>query len=269
VQVASTYPCSHPPAFEPQGSFTPLNAFLNAIEKARKYIYIEDQYATPYPYEGPDPETGRGDTVCILTALRAALRNIDYLLIVVPNFTDQPHNRSMRRQFIKALRAVAADKVHVFYLDEGYGTRPEPGEVADEGGCANCSGSPRSRHQTEIYVHSKLWIVDDICAKIGSANCNRRSFTHDSELDLIMVDGAVSNGARSFAQNLRLQLWGEHLRMENDPRLEDHKVALSFWLANAGRVRPYQEDIPDEFSMTGIFSWEQADPEGRCNIPPC
>lgn len=265
VQVARTYPCAHPPA--QQGSITPLNAFLRAITKAKKFIYIEDQYLTPYPFEGPDIAAGPGDTVGILTALRGALQNIDYLLMLIPNYTDHPQNRLMRKQFINALRAVAADKVHVFYLYEGPGTTARQGEVADEGGCSRCSGNPSSAHRNEIYVHSKVWIVDDICAKIGSANCNRRSYTYDSELDIVMVDGAVSNGARSFAQNLRLQLWGEHLRMQNDPRLEDHKVALSFWLANAGRVRPYQQDIPDDPAILNLVPWSQADPEGRCGMP--
>ena len=39
-------------------------------------------------------------------------------------------------------------------------------------------------HQGAFYIHSKTWIFDDLFLITGSANCNRRGYSHDSELDI-------------------------------------------------------------------------------------
>jgi phospholipase D1/2 len=76
-----------------------------------------------------------------------------------------------------------------------------------------------------IYVHSKLTIVDDAVAIIGSANINDRSLNGngDTEIAAVVVDDAqagltdVGNGVkcitRQFAKDLRKKLWQKHLGM--------------------------------------------------------
>ncbi|OZI30710.1 hypothetical protein CAL29_22210 [Bordetella genomosp. 10] len=76
-----------------------------------------------------------------------------------------------------------------------------------------------------IYVHSKLTIVDDAVAIIGSANINDRSLqgNGDTELAAVVVDdeGAgmtdVGDGVRTvtrkFARELRMELWRKHFGM--------------------------------------------------------
>jgi len=61
------------------------------------------------------------------------------------------------------------------------------------------------------FVHSKTWIFDDKLAIIGSANVNRRGFTHDSEQGAVIFD---SNAKRRwfFAHDLRMNLWVGHLK---------------------------------------------------------
>lgn len=76
------------------------------------------------------------------------------------------------------------------------------------------------RYVTEqVYVHSKLMIVDDLYAILGSANINDRSLqgTRDSELAVLVVDDKVErkdicgNGkalpVRGFAHTLRREVW--------------------------------------------------------------
>jgi phospholipase D1/2 len=73
----------------------------------------------------------------------------------------------------------------------------------------------------QVYVHTKLMIVDDLYALLGSANINDRSLlgSRDSELAVLVVDGAASradvNGkgsnqpVRKFARELRKSVWNK------------------------------------------------------------
>lgn len=81
-----------------------------------------------------------------------------------------------------------------------------------------------------IYVHSKLTIVDDAVAIIGSANINDRSLNGngDTEIAAVVVDtdGAVMTDVgsgvkcitRTFARDLRKRLWQKHLGMLVDQK---------------------------------------------------
>ena len=71
-------------------------------------------------------------------------------------------------------------------------------------------------------MHAKVCVVDDVWAAVGSANLNRRSWTHDSELTAAVLDerrdgrdpvdpAGLGDGARTFARELRLALMREHL----------------------------------------------------------
>lgn len=75
----------------------------------------------------------------------------------------------------------------------------------------------------QIYIHSKLMIVDDAVAIIGSANTNDRSLTGngDTEIAAVIVDTAdckledlgspsLPVQTRGFARTLRRQLWSKH-----------------------------------------------------------
>lgn len=79
---------------------------------------------------------------------------------------------------------------------------------------------PNERHVTEqVYIHTKLMIVDDRYALFGSANINDRSLLgeRDSEIAVLVMDGATSkadvNGkgsqrlVRNFAHDLRIKVW--------------------------------------------------------------
>ena len=54
----------------------------------------------------------------------------------------------------------------------------------------------------EIYIHSKLLLVDDAFFTLGSANMNVRSMVSDSEINIATVDP-------KSAQNLRKIIWGQ------------------------------------------------------------
>lgn len=67
----------------------------------------------------------------------------------------------------------------------------------------------RSR-DVPTFVHSKVMIVDDVLARIGSANLSRRSMGLDTECDLA-VDAARDARARAGIRRIRDRLLAEHL----------------------------------------------------------
>ncbi|KAL2941083.1 Phospholipase D zeta 1 [Bienertia sinuspersici] len=82
-----------------------------------------------------------------------------------------------------------------------------------------CEGGPLVTSQ--VYVHSKVMIVDDRIALVGSSNINDRSLlgSRDSEIAVVIEDTeflkSSMNGeswmAGKFSSSLRLSLWAEHL----------------------------------------------------------
>jgi len=65
--------------------------------------------------------------------------------------------------------------------------------------CASQNGRWRYR---EIYIHSKLMLVDDTFMTIGSANLNLRSMNVDSEINLATVNPEA-------VKRLRTEIWNK------------------------------------------------------------
>jgi phospholipase D1/2 len=99
----------------------------------------------------------------------------------------------------------------------------------------------------QVYVHSKVMIVDDLQVICGSANINDRSMLgdRDSEIALLIEDTGFEektfNGrpfqVSQFAHSLRMELWAEHLGearggqlLFSDPVSSD---TFSFWKARS------------------------------------
>jgi phosphatidylserine/phosphatidylglycerophosphate/cardiolipin synthase-like enzyme len=88
------------------------------------------------------------------------------------------------------------------------------------------------RRGTNVVVHGKVTIIDDVWAAVGSANCMRRSLYTDGELSISVMEPPQGGAPTSFAQQLRKDLWGEHCGHNpgpgNDPLL-DINAALGLW----------------------------------------
>ena len=96
-------------------------------------------------------------------------------------------------------------------------------------------------HRVEgLTVHTKLVLVDDVFACIGSANFFSRSMVGtDSEMSAAMVTTGTA------VRDLRVQLWAEHLRTpltdELRPALENLDLAMGIW-----REEWLPADVPTE-----------------------
>ncbi|MBN6066011.1 hypothetical protein HYE66_05995 [Aggregatibacter actinomycetemcomitans] len=66
----------------------------------------------------------------------------------------------------------------------------------------------------EVYVHSKVTIMDDLFTFIGSVNLNTRSMQQDSELGII-------SESQKVALNLRRELWGLHTKGNTEANPEE------------------------------------------------
>lgn len=234
------FPFADPAAGDP-GAY---RARLNAIRRAQRFVYIEDQYltmvdaadhaalmasASPLTFEPTKDDT-------IAAALRERLTGpdpLDFVAILIPRRMDEdlPLINSvlyeMRKRFIEFLTEGLSDEVKrerllVFHL-------------------RNSSGQP-------TYVHAKNMVVDDIWASIGSSNLGYRSLTYDSELNCDVVDGQIIRGVRRYARNFRVELWREHLRLGPgggpfvlDPRsgFDMLRAAAEGNLSRAHAVDPY------------------------------
>ena len=75
----------------------------------------------------------------------------------------------------------------------------------------------------EVYVHSKVTIMDDTFTIISSANLNTRSMEKDTELGIILQTGEV-------AHDLRKRLWSLHTKKNaaaNPDGMHDYNVAMN------------------------------------------
>jgi phosphatidylserine/phosphatidylglycerophosphate/cardiolipin synthase-like enzyme len=220
VQVLRTYPAKRPRLpFAPAGERSIARAYRKVLWRARRLVYLEDQYLWSED---------------VATALAEALRRSPELrlLAVVPRYPDQdgrltgPPNRIGQQAAIDLVRSAGGDRVAVYDLE-------------------NEAGTP-------IYVHAKVCVVDDVWAAVGSDNLNRRSWTHDAELSAAVLDetrdqreprdpAALGDGARVFARDLRLRLWREHLGrgQDDDADLLDPVAGFQAWQSTAARLQAW------------------------------
>lgn len=213
VQVLRTYPSKRPPyPFAPRGERSVARAYRKAFGRARRLVYIEDQYLW---------SAAVAETLAEALRLHPDLR----LIVVVPRFPErggplsEPPELVGHEQAVGLVRRAGGDRVAVYDLE-------------------NDEGEP-------VYVHAKACIVDDVWATVGSDNLNLRSWTHDSELSCAVLDetldrrdprdpAGMGDGARVFARELRLCLAAEHLgRSPDDPDLVDPARAFDAWRATA------------------------------------
>ncbi|KAH6805831.1 phospholipase D P1 [Perilla frutescens var. frutescens] len=111
---------------------------------------------------------------------------------------------------------------------------------------------------SQIYVHSKVMIVDDRRALIGSSNINDRSLlgSRDSEIAILLedkefvdssMDGSLWKAGKS-AFSLRLALWAEHLGLNTEEvaQIKDpiaDTTYTDFWLKIAKSNTKIYQDV--------------------------
>jgi phosphatidylserine/phosphatidylglycerophosphate/cardiolipin synthase-like enzyme/uncharacterized membrane protein YdjX (TVP38/TMEM64 family) len=149
----------------------------DGISAARKSIYIENQYLT---------------SVKIGEALADSLsqKQGPEIVMVLP----RESSGWLEQSTMDALRARIL--ANLFEADRHHRLRVFFPALGDGEAC--------------VYVHSKIMIIDDRLAIIGSANLSNRSMGFDSECNLA-VEAAEDTDAGTAIVNLRNRLLAEHL----------------------------------------------------------
>jgi phosphatidylserine/phosphatidylglycerophosphate/cardiolipin synthase-like enzyme len=200
VQLLRTYPRRRPRyPYAPLGERSIALAYTKALGRAERLIYIEDQYLWSFD---------------VARIFAAALQRADqlHLIAVVPR---RPDNENP------------------FYVEPAtLGHAEAMGMVLEAGGDRVQIVDVENHEGRPVYVHSKICVIDDVWAAVGSDNFNTRSWTHDSELTASVLDSerdqreptdpaSLGDGARRFARELRLAMLREHLDRDDDDDLLD------------------------------------------------
>eukprot|EP00462_Mataza_sp_D1_P020605 CAMPEP_0175133568 /NCGR_PEP_ID=MMETSP0087-20121206/7718_1 /TAXON_ID=136419 /ORGANISM="Unknown Unknown, Strain D1" /LENGTH=234 /DNA_ID=CAMNT_0016416079 /DNA_START=64 /DNA_END=768 /DNA_ORIENTATION=+ len=115
----------------------------------------------------------------------------------------------------------------------------------------------------QIFVHSKLMLVDDESVIIGSNNLNDRSLIGDRDSEL----GAIISGA-SVVKKLRLKLWLEHLGISSQDFASSPELvatldnpaseqAFSLWRQRAELNTKIFEKVFPSIPSNNIRTWAE------------
>ncbi|KAG5229098.1 phospholipase [Salix suchowensis] len=230
------------------------DAYINAIRRAKNFIYIENQYflGSSFSWSADDikPEDinalhliPKELSLKIVSKIEAGERFTVY--VVVPMWPEGiPESASvqaildwqrrtmdmMYKDVIQALRAKGLEEDPRNYLTFfclGNREVKKSGEYEPSEKPEPDSDYIRAQEARRfmIYVHAKMMIVDDEYIIIGSANINQRSMdgARDSEIAMGGYQPyhlTTRQPARGQIHGFRLGLWYEHLGMLDDTFLK-------------------------------------------------
>ncbi|KAL0348632.1 UNVERIFIED_CONTAM: Phospholipase D zeta 1 [Sesamum angustifolium] len=241
------------------------NAYCSLIERAEHYVYIENQFFIS-GLSGDELIHNRVLEALYRRIMRAHNEKKCFRVIIVipllPGFqggVDDSGAASVRaimhwqyrticrghNSILHNLYDLVGPRVHdyiSFYGLRAYGRLFDGGPVAT----------------SQVYVHSKIMIIDDRMTLMGSANINDRSLlgSRDSEIGVLIEDKEYVNSlmggsywrAGKFASSLRISLWSEHLGLHagevnqiRDPVIDS--TYKDIWMATAKTNTMIYQDV--------------------------
>ncbi|XP_031373090.1 phospholipase D zeta 2-like [Punica granatum] len=240
-------------------------AYCLLIERAEHFIYIENQFFIS-GLSGDEVIQNRVLDALYKRIMRAHKEQRCFRVVIVipllPGFQGGLDDsgaatvraiihwqyRTISREktsILHHLKILLGDKVHdyiSFYGLRSYGRLCEGGPVAT----------------SQVYVHSKVMIIDDRAAYVGSSNINDRSLlgSRDSEIGVIVEDKefveSSMNGepwkAGMFSHSLRCSLWAEHLGLNGGEicQIRDPIADATYkdlWLSTAKANSDIYDDV--------------------------
>jgi cardiolipin synthase A/B len=184
------------------GERTIVAQYCSAIRSARRSIYMENQYV-----EIPE----------IVEAVHGALqRGVEVVLVmpITPDVSTSAYESPERRAFFEARAALG--QYESFTL-------------------VGLAGLGLDGQRKPVWIHSKIMLIDDTWATVGSANLHRFSMFGNGELNATILS---SDTVRAF----RIAVLEEHLAL-NTSELDDVSALRLFkQLAHANHERFLRQD---------------------------
>ncbi len=193
--------------------------YLDCIEAARTFIYIENQYLS-------SQRIGKA------LASRLQESGGPQVVIVLPEMTGgwlERHTMDvLRARLLQVLReADTHNRLRVYY--------------------ARLSKDPH----VSLMVHAKVMIIDDCFARVGSSNISNRSMGLDSECDIAVESGDAQDCNDAIA-DFRRMLLAQHLGVEQgdvaaaEEKHESLIDAIESLCGSQRTLEPLSGDIPED-----------------------
>jgi phosphatidylserine/phosphatidylglycerophosphate/cardiolipin synthase-like enzyme/uncharacterized membrane protein YdjX (TVP38/TMEM64 family) len=209
--------------------------YLDMIASAKESIYIENQYST-------------NSVIAEALARRLEEENGPEVVIVGPKmcsgWLEVCTMGVLRAGFITRLQnADKHGRLRIYY--------------------------PRVTEDIEVFVHSKVMVIDDAIVRVGSANISNRSMHVDTECDIVIEARGEPQVAEGIA-GFRNKLLGEHLGVPDEAvamsvaKMDSLIGGVEALCGGQRTLMPMELDCADEVAAEEIVL-RAADPEKPIN----
>lgn len=235
--------------FAPHGEYSYAAAFFKALRRARRFVFIADQFMWFDEAMAAVVETALRDTVeHVFIMTNAGLKlnlglgaSIDLEQTVMQSY----QYRAVYGQLAKLdPSGKAAKKVRMF---------------------SAASKHPDWTGNAVVYDHEKTLLVDDEFALVGSAGVERAAFTNDNEV-------AIAVHSKEFVTDLRRRMFAEWLEVPTTHEaLSTLETSVAEWLRKADlgteRLRNHMPENALTKAQEGRARqmYNFLEPDGRCS----
>ncbi|KAF4322415.1 hypothetical protein BBO99_00000244 [Phytophthora kernoviae] len=237
VQILRTYSCKykHYKEFAPHGESSLFQARIKALKNAKNFIYIEDQYFVLVPE--------------LLDAILEVMPTIQRLIVVVQHLDTTLKTTGYEKYLFDMVAPIQQLYPNKFQM---YSTKRD----------------------LQLYIHTKIVVIDDVYLSVGSANWNRRSMTSDTELGANIIDDlaikspdgiAVLKTARDVRIRKFRELTGLSYEELDAMTLINAANQLDVAAANSSScIEAYQVEKQTYFTAYTDIVRETVDPQDTC-----
>ncbi|KAI3384489.1 hypothetical protein SNEBB_008929 [Seison nebaliae] len=207
------------------------NSIENCIRKAKKFIYIENQFFSPTQTKIVKELVGRVQ----LAFERNESFHIYILLPLLPSFNQLSHIRSITSIQYDQIITKLSDKIDQI-------TKGKKNDYLSIYSLHTWDILGKKLSHENIFVHSKLLLVDDCYAIVGSANMNDRSLVGDRDAEVAIQLTFPSDINNENTSTTLGNVVGEWRR----------NIFIELFDLNSNEQKKYLESI-DEFETIQFF----------------